>query len=209
MSNHLDIYTPIIYNEKEKFKEATGKAINFVLTVAIPLMVYFIIFAKETISIISGAKFTASIAPMQLIMPTLLFIGLSNIIGFQILVPLGKEKYVLISEIAGAVTDFIINLALIPRYGAAGAAIGTTVAELVVTAVQAVAARDMLKDPIRVKNLVRPLLVTIVGSIIALQIRMLAMTNLDTILISALVFFGIYFLFNYDIIIKLAGKKVL
>jgi len=199
----------IEHNEKEKFKEATGKAIGFVLTASIPLMVYFICFAKETISIISGAKFASSVIPMQLIMPTLLFIGLSNIIGFEILVPLGKEKYVLISEIAGAVTDFTINLALIPRHGAAGAAIGTTIAELVVTLVQVIAARDVLKNAIRAKNLIRPILGTIVGSIIALQIRRVDQPDIVTILISALIFFGIYFLLNYDIIIKRASKKAI
>ena len=197
----------IEHNEKEKFKEATGKAINFVLTVAIPLMVYFIIFAKETISIISGAKFTASIAPMQLIMPTLLFIGLSNIIGFQILVPLGKEKYVLISEIAGAVTDFIINLALIPRYGAAGAAIGTTIAELVVTTVQMIAAKGQLVSIIKMKNLISPMLGTVAGYIATIMIRRLTLTDAITMLISAVAFFGIYMSFNYSKIIMWSDKR--
>ena len=42
---------------------------------------------------------------MQIIMPTLLFIGITNVLGIQILVPIGKENVVLFSEIAGAVTD--------------------------------------------------------------------------------------------------------
>ena len=73
---------------------------------------------------------------MQLIMPTLLFIGLTNIMGIQVLVPLGKEKIVLYSEIAGAIIDLIINMLLIPKIASAGAAIGTVVAELAVFVVQ-------------------------------------------------------------------------
>lgn len=73
---------------------------------------------------------------MEIIMPTLLLIGLSNITGIQILIPMGKEKYVLYSEIAGAVINLIINAILIPRLGASGAAIGTVSAELVVLAYQ-------------------------------------------------------------------------
>ena len=48
---------------------------------------------------------------MQVIMPTLLFIGLSNIMGIQMLIPLGNEKVVLHSEIVGALVDLAINIA--------------------------------------------------------------------------------------------------
>ena len=80
----------------------------------------------------SGEAYAGSILPMQIIMPTLIFIGMTNIIGIQMLVPLGLEKQVLYSEIAGAVVDFILNDFLIPKYASAGAAVGTLVAEIVV-----------------------------------------------------------------------------
>ena len=85
---------------------------------------FFIIFAKPTIYLVSGKLFERAILPMEIIMPTLLLIGLSNITGIQILIPMGKEKYVLYSEIAGATINLIINAILIPRLGASGAAIG-------------------------------------------------------------------------------------
>lgn len=77
-------------------------------------------------------------------MPTLVFIGLTNIIGLQILVPLGKENQVLYSEIAGAVVNIIVNMFLIPRMGAAGAAIGTVLAEIMVFIVQVYALKDVV-----------------------------------------------------------------
>lgn len=61
--------------------------------------------------------------------------------GIQMLVPLGREKVVLYSEIAGALVDLVINLILIPRMASAGAAIGTLVAEIVVWIVQFIALR--------------------------------------------------------------------
>ena len=72
-------------------------------------------------------------------MPTLLFIGITNVLGIQILVPLGREKTVRVSEIVGAVTDLILNAILIPQYGASGAAIGTLAAEFAVLVVQYIA----------------------------------------------------------------------
>lgn len=120
----------------DEFYRIAHKAINFVFLIALPMMLYFMIFAKEGIFFLSGSAYEKSILPMQVIMPTLLFIGLTNVMGIQMLVPLGKEKIVLYSEIAGAVVDLIVNFALIPRYASVGAAIGTLAAEIVVWIVQ-------------------------------------------------------------------------
>lgn len=122
--------------EMDEFKRITEKALNFVLTFATPLMIYFMIFAREGVLFLSGEKFIPAIFAMQIIMPTLLFIGVTNIMGIQILVPLGMEKIVLYSEIAGAVVDLIINAILIPYMKSAGAALGTTIAEFIVFVVQ-------------------------------------------------------------------------
>lgn len=119
-------------NRMDDFKRIYEKAFNFVFVIACPLTIYFILFAKESISFLSGNLFEGSIVPMKIIMPTVLLIGLSNITGIQILVPLGKEKIVLYSEIVGAITDCVINAMLIPRFKASGAAIGTLVAEVAV-----------------------------------------------------------------------------
>lgn len=116
----------------EEFRKMVRKAFIFVGLVSIPLCIFFIFFAEYSILIISGKYFLPAVGAMQIIMPTLILIGFSNICGIQILVPLGLEKHVLYSEIAGAVTDICINLWLIPTMGAKGAAIGTLVAEAVV-----------------------------------------------------------------------------
>ena len=85
---------------------------------------------------LSGEAFLGATIPMQVLMPTLVFIGLSNITGIQILVPEGKEKTLLISISAGALLNLILNAIWIPYWGATGAAISTTIAEALVLAVQ-------------------------------------------------------------------------
>ena len=74
----------------------------------------------------------------------ILFIGLTNIMGIQMLVPLGKEKVVLYSEIAGMIVDIILNALLIPKMASTGAAIGTLAAEIAVFIVQYVALRGII-----------------------------------------------------------------
>ena len=103
------------HGEMDRFRQITRKALNFVFLAAVPMMIYFMIFAKQGIFLLSGEDYAGSIAPMQWIMPTLLFIGLSNVLGIQILVPLGRERVVLWSIIAGAVVDVVLNIVLIPQ----------------------------------------------------------------------------------------------
>lgn len=115
-----------------EFQKTIKKAFLFVGIMAVSLCIFFIFFARYSILIISGKDFLPAVSTMQIIMPTLILIGFSNLCGIQILVPLGLEKKVLYSELAGAITDIAINLCLIPSMGAKGAAIGTLIAEAVV-----------------------------------------------------------------------------
>lgn len=122
--------------QMREFRRISAKAINFVFLLAAPMSLYFMFFARAGIFFLSGDAYEGSVMPMILIMPTLLLIGLSNITGIQVLIPLGREKTVLFSEIWGGVVDLILNALLIPRIASSGAAIGTLVAEMVVLFVQ-------------------------------------------------------------------------
>ena len=55
---------------------------------------------------------------MQIGAGVIVAIGLNNLNGIQILTGMAKDKQFLISVCAGAVINFILKLALIPRYGA-------------------------------------------------------------------------------------------
>lgn len=174
------------------FKKITKKALNFVFLISVPMMVYFICFAKEGIYFLSGMAYTNSIIPMQLIMPTLLLIGLTNILGIQILVPLGKERIVLHSEMWGALTDIIANIILIPQYKSIGAAIGTLIAESVVFFVQCRALKSELGELFKTVHYKKLIIAIALSSIASLWVKILGFGNLLTLLVSAILFFGVY-----------------
>lgn len=60
---------------KRDFEQISKKAINFVCVIALPMMLYFILYAKEGIYFLSGSAYDGSILPMQILMPTIFFIG--------------------------------------------------------------------------------------------------------------------------------------
>lgn len=179
----------------DEFWRISKKAINYVFLAASSMMLYFIFFAKEGIYFLSGAAYAGSIIPMQLIMPTLLFIGLTNILGIQILVPLGKEKIVLFSEITGAVVDLILNAILIPKYASAGAAIGTLVAEFVVLIIQYSVLKNDVASILRSIHYFKLIVALVLGSAASLWVKSLVLGNFVSLLISAILFFGVYGVF--------------
>lgn len=176
----------------EEFRRITQKAINFVFLISIPLTVYFILYAKEGILFLSGNAYSKAILPMQVIMPTLIFIGLTNIMGIQILVPLGREKIVLYSEIAGAIVDLFINILLIPRMAATGAAIGTLIAELAVWIVQFVALRYDIIEAYKKVKYFAIILGIIIASMLSIWIKLFRLGSFITLVLTAIVFFGTY-----------------
>ena len=120
----------------QEFAIISTKAVLFVFGLSLPLIVFFTLFADNGIHFLSGRHFDGAIVPMQIILPTILLIGLTNILGIQILVPLGKEKEVFYSVAAGAIVDLIACLALIPPFSVIGAAVSNLLAELTVFVVQ-------------------------------------------------------------------------
>ena len=178
-----------------EFWRICKKALNFVVLLATPLMVYFILFARDGILLLSGDKFEGSILPMQVIMPTLVMIGVTNILGIQILVPLGREKVVLYSEIAGALVDVIINAILIPRLSSTGAAIGTLAAEAVVLIVQCYYLKQDVIRLARGMNWKRILVATALATVVTVWVKCLITGHCVKLLLSAFLFFGFYGLF--------------
>ena len=178
----------------DEFQKISKKAIEFVFLIALPLSIYFMIFAKEGVLFLSGSAYEGAIIPMQIIMPTLLWIGLTNIMGIQMLVPLGREKVVLYSEIAGALVDLVINLILIPRMASAGAAIGTLVAEIVVWIVQFIALRVDVTEAYRRIRYGKILFAIALGIIASIWIKWMQWGAFATLAFSSIIFFGMYFI---------------
>lgn len=192
------------HKQMEQFHQISRKALNFVFVAAVPLMLYFMIFAKQGILLLSGEEYAGAIFPMQLIMPTLLFIGLSNILGIQILVPLGREKTVLWSIIAGAVVDVILNAVTIPVYGAAGAAAATTIAEGVVLIVQIVALWDDAISAFRKVQFWKIGLGLLAGSAASFWVANLQLGSFWALALSAVLFFG-----GYGIVLLVLKEQLL
>ncbi|MGI5977341.1 MAG: flippase [Candidatus Limivicinus sp.] len=182
----------IEHNLMEEFKRATQNAIHFVLLLATPLTLFFILYASYSVYFIAGPSYKQSILAMQIVMPTLILVGITNIFGFQVLVPTGREVLVLKSVIVGAIVDLIVNLLLIPRFSLIGAAIGTLAAEILVLLVQAYYLKDMLKEYFQDVSVFKLVFALFIASCISLLSIQSLKSDFLILLTGGITFFGTY-----------------
>jgi len=116
----------------DEFKILAKKSIITLLFFAIPCIVIMEIFTPELIYIIAGDGYNGAIKPMRLVMPLMLIIGLEQILVIQILMPLKKDKAILVNSIIGAFVGIILNLVLVPSLKSVGSSVVWIVSELVV-----------------------------------------------------------------------------
>lgn len=86
--------------------------------------------AETMIPIFLGSQFLPCITLLKIMCPSILFIAWANVIRTQYLIPNKMDKSYIISVSLGAVINLAVNLALIPRYHAMGATVGTLCAEI-------------------------------------------------------------------------------
>lgn len=123
----------IATGQKEQFNRLSQKAMQFVIAVTLPMTVGMILTSSYLIPLFCGETYVPAVSTLQLLSPIILFIGMSNIMGIQILYPQGQENKVIVCTALGAMANFALNLWLIPGWSQDGAAVATVVAETVVT----------------------------------------------------------------------------
>lgn len=175
-----------------EFKKYMVKALNFELLMALSLTLYFVLYSRESINFLAGPGYEGAILAMQIITIAVIPNGLTGILGVQVLTSMEKEKYVLYSVVVGAVSDFLLNIVFIPQYGAAGAALATTIAEFLVLFVQIYYTRGLLKEISKDVRALNYIIICVISGVGAYFIRFLGTSDFMKLLIAAIVFFGIY-----------------
>lgn len=116
-----------------EFNRLAQKAVQFMFAITLPLSIGCFFIAPYIIPIFCGETYFPAINTLRIISPIIFFIGLSGVLGIQILYPQGQENKVIICTALGALLNLILNFITIPLWSHLGAAISTLCAETVVT----------------------------------------------------------------------------
>ena len=182
-------------NLKNEFMNTMAKSLNFTLEIAFPLALYFVMFSFETMMFLAGDGYIEAVLPMQIITIAIIPNGLTGILGTQVLTSIEKERCVLNSVIIGAIVDFGLNLLLIPKYGASGAAFATMICEFVVLLVQIIYCYDLLNVIKSKLNLFRYIIASVLPLFLIAPFKYININIYILILmLTSILYFGIYFI---------------
>ena len=182
-------------NNQEEVKSLIHKSFSFICLLGIPITAGMFISSSFLVHKFAGDKFLGAIVAVKILAPVIMLVGLNNIFGFQILTPLGKEKYLLRAVIIGMFVSIGFNLCLIPLFSYIGAAITNLFTECVVTLFCYIFVRKYLTVRFDLKILLQCILGAAFFFLIAYFVRRI---NINTdlreiiIIISCAAFYSIY-----------------
>ena len=189
--------------DMDGFARVCNKAIRLVIAAAFPIMTGLIFLAYPVIMLFCGDDFLPSVFVLRWVSPIILFVGITNVLGLQVLYPQNKENIVISSVTGGAVLNIILNILLIPRYAQFGAAIATLMAEGMVLVLQIVFGRKYIPFNFKDCYIGRYLFATFVMCISILPVLFFLHNDVMQIIlavgIGAAVYGGILLIFKDEI----------
>lgn len=180
--------------DEKSIKEYLTKSFNMVFMLGFPLTFGLIAVANNFVPLFFGKGYDLVIPIMQIMSVIILFIGLSNVIGMQYLLPTKRQKEYTTSVVVGAIVNLILNVIFIPIFGSVGAAIGTIIAELSVTLVQMYFVRNDFKILDILKSSIPYLIASSFMFIICLSIMYINISMVATVIVQLIIGSISYFL---------------
>jgi O-antigen/teichoic acid export membrane protein len=127
---------------------------------ALPIAAGGFILAEPLTRFVLGPQYLGSGSLFRWLMLTVVAAPMASYFGSQ-LIPIAREKKYLYSVLAGAVVNVLLNLFLIPRYGAIAAAFTTAVSQTLVALLNYYFVRDLPRP-----NLLRALALSLTASLL-------------------------------------------
>ena len=137
--------------EKDRFQELVNRSFSVMSTCCIPLILCSMIMAPQIVYILSGPGYEGAILPMRIIMPAAFAVGVAQVLAIQVLMPMKKDKVLLIASIIGAVVSLLINLLVVPSVKSVGSAVVLLCSEMGVTGMYVwyVLSQELILIPIK------------------------------------------------------------
>lgn len=117
-------------NQIERAKEYIYTSYRFVWMLGLPIMVGLVTTASVLIPVFLGQGYDDSVLLLQIFSLLVIFVSLSYVTGLSYLIPTEQQNIFTVAVSCAAGLNFILNLILIRRYSAYGAAIASVSAEL-------------------------------------------------------------------------------
>ena len=116
----------------EDYKDLFTNMVSYLSILLLPASIGLICVSDGAIYLLGGNQYMNAITPLQILCISLIFAQFGGLITLCVNVSIGKENTNLIGSIIGALSNAILNLFFITKWSYIGAAITTTIAEMIV-----------------------------------------------------------------------------
>lgn len=198
--------------DETSLKSYLCKSYRFVWFLSVPFCLGLFTIADNVIPWFYGQNYYNMIPVLKMSSFLIFSIGMNSVTGAQYMIPTKRHKSYTFSVLAGAACNFILNLIMIPRYYALGAATASVVAETMIMLVQFyIIKKDV--DIKRIFSFSKNYLIAggIMAVVVLFEDRYLEAKWFNTVLLvfsGGIVYFGILLLLKDSFIIGSINKVV-
>ena len=197
---------------QSEFEELIDKGLKILLFLTVPAAAGVCLVASDAVLLLFGDSFYGSIISVRILSLSIVTIAISNFIGYQVFITIGKEYLMVYSTIVGATINITLNLLLVNTLDYVGIALASALAELSVAAYQVYYLKKM-----SLLAMQKIYLMKITGAVIIMMLAIILCQRLCdnlvirlilSVIIGAITYFASSFLYKIDIANQLITRFV-
>ncbi len=194
----------------ERVRPAFQKSFDFLILLAVPLVILFFFLAEPIIHFIAGAKGNefvsestvsflghaiTSVTTMKILIFSVGINFVSNLYTYMIL-SLGRQKSVIWPTLGFAVFNLALNFLLIPRFSYLGAAVATLLTEIIVCTTYVILTNKFLALPIKLHGALKLFAAGVLMAALTYSLDRAGLNMFAIIAITLVFYSGLVFLFK-------------
>lgn len=121
------------HNDSNAAVDYIKKSFRFMFLMGCPIAFGLAAISSDMVPWFFGDGYDPVIPCMMMLSPLVIIIGISNVFGTQYMIPTRRMKEYTTSILSGMVVNVLLNILLIPKFGAMGAVFATLLAEITVS----------------------------------------------------------------------------
>lgn len=187
--------------DNKEFNKEIIKTFQLSFCFVIPMALGMYVISDDFSILFFGDEFYKVSNIIKLLVPTIIFSSISNVVRTNYLIPKSADSIYVKSTLIGALINLICNLLLIEKMGAYGACVGTVMAELAVTLYQIIKTRQFIEYKKVLYYFIQYFFKSILMVIPVIVIGFFIKNQIIKIIIQIIIGVSIYFLANYKYIL--------
>ena len=195
----MSLFTPVItslygQNNIRDIKKISNSILKWIFMINLPFTIILSIFSRELIKIVFGLEYINGYISLIILSLAYLILSITHVYGGNLLM-IKKTKLLSLFILISTLTNILLNIILIPKYGINGAAIATLSSNVIFLILMIFSGKMILNlQPIK-KSFIKILFAGTLSATLIFYLYKNLANNLFSLIISILLILIFYFVF--------------